>query len=282
MMKKRHTIVAVLFSLFEPGLGFVYNGKFRIGILITSISTIVCVCLLLLGIFKSFYAAAITIFIYLIFRIVIVINSAFQAKQVGLLQLKRFNRWYVYCLFLLVPVISSELLHVTSMFPQKSFRTFTTGMMPLIQPGECFIADMRYYQNNPILPGDVVTFQPPQWQSIFVQRCVALPGQKLEIRDAIIYVNDQPFIPSLLISRSSGKILSTDYKDKYIVPSGAGNVDQYGPIIIPDSCYFMIGDHRDNSLDSRYFGPVPKQNIRGKALYVYYSDEISRIGMRLK
>lgn len=283
MIKKRHTIVAALFSLFEPGLGFIYNGKIGLGIKITSISTFIGVGLLLVGIFKSFYIAAISIFLFSVFRISVVIISAYQAKQIGSLQLGRFNRWYVYCLFLLVPILSYELLHINSaILPQKAFLNPTGGMLPLIQPEEGFIADMRYYKDSPIEPGDVVVFQSPLGHNVYLKRCVALPGQKLEIRDAVLYVNDQPFIPTLPVARSSEKIMPSDYKDGYIFPSGAGNADQYGPIIIPDSCYFMLGDHRDNSLDSRYFGSVPKQNILGKALYVYYSNNIDRIGLRIK
>jgi signal peptidase I len=269
-MKKRNPLVAALFSLIEPGLGFVYNGRIGLGLLITATSWVIIFGLLFLGIFKSFYASSIAIFVFLIFRVVIAIISAFHAKQIDLLKLGRFNRWYIYSLFLLVPLLCRELhKNILDVLPQRVFMMPSVSMEPLIQPDEGFVADMRYYNSYSIEAGDVVVFRPPSiGQGIYVKRCIAVPGQRLEIRDAIIYINDHPFLKSLPVKRSKEAILSPDYKDDHIVPTGAGNEDQYGPIVIPDGYYFMLGDHRDNSLDSRYFGFVPKENILGKALYI--------------
>jgi signal peptidase I len=281
-MKKRNPLISALLALINPGAGFVYNGKPKLGITITILHIVIITILFFSGILQSFIYTIVFLILSLLFQITMVVLSAFQAKKVDLVQLTRINRWYIYIILLLLPLIYFELLHIDPTFlPYKSFRHSTTGMEPLIYPGECFIVDMHYYKNVQVVPGDLIVFLAPDKSSLYLKRCVALPGQKLEIRDAVVYVDDKPFMPSLPIMRDTNIILPANYIDKHIVPDSAGNIDQYGPIIIPEYYYFVLGDHRDNSFDSRYFGPVPTVYIYGKPLYIYYSNDISRIGMKI-
>ena len=113
-------------------------------------------------------------------------------------------------------------------------------------------------------PGDIVIFQYPRDPSRdFIKRIVAGPGQKVEIKDKILYVDDKR-----AIDPSKAK-----YIDSVILKrrSVANTRDNYGPVIVPEDCYFVMGDNRDSSEDSRYWGFLKRDLIRGKAFILYWS-----------
>ena len=112
--------------------------------------------------------------------------------------------------------------------------------------------------------GDVVIFYPPHVNVKYIKRCVATGGDTLFIKDRVVYVNGKIFeLPE------HGK-----YTSPFIKPRKAGgknSFDNYGPFIVPEGHYFMMGDNRDNSSDSREWGTVPQQNIIGEALMIHWS-----------
>lgn len=113
-------------------------------------------------------------------------------------------------------------------------------------------------------PGDIVIFQYPRDPSRdFIKRIVAGPGQTVEIKDKILYVDDKR-----AIDPSKAK-----YIDSVILKrrSVANTRDNYGPKIVPEDCYFVMGDNRDSSEDSRYWGFLKRDLIRGKAFILYWS-----------
>ena len=114
------------------------------------------------------------------------------------------------------------------------------------------------------VPGDIVIFQYPRDPSRdFIKRIVAGPGQKVEIKDKILYVDDKR-----AVDPSKAK-----YIDSVILKrrSTANTRDNYGPKVVPEDCYFMMGDNRDSSEDSRYWGFLKRDLIRGKAFVLYWS-----------
>lgn len=123
-----------------------------------------------------------------------------------------------------------------------------------------------------VKPGDVVVFEYPKDPTVdYVKRCIAVPGQTIEIRDRFVYVDDQRIIEPEGIKYSSFKPLPHHFQQHDIFPSGAGNKHNYGPVTVPDGYFFVMGDNRDNSYDSRYWGFVPAENIIGKPWIIYWS-----------
>ena len=157
----------------------------------------------------------------------------------------------------------------------------TESMKPTILVGDHFFLDKFAFPANypefmtKILPtrhinrGDIVAFKSPENPKIpFIKRVIGLPNDTLEIKDKVVYIN--------------GKMLDEPYKhfiDPNIYERGTGTRhdyvvrDNYGPKKIAPDCYFMMGDNRDNSNDSRYWGVVKGKDIIGKPLFVYWSYE---------
>jgi signal peptidase I len=115
-----------------------------------------------------------------------------------------------------------------------------------------------------------------------VKRCIAPGDQTVEIRDGLVYVDGNPSVPTLLLTRGSQIFKSRDLKDRRIYPPDSGNEDQYGPVTIPEGKLFMLGDCRDNSLDRGYFGSIDRIALVGKAAYVCWSNDLSRVGYALQ
>ena len=120
---------------------------------------------------------------------------------------------------------------------------------------------------DPVRRGDILVFKYPQDpERDFIKRVIGLPGETLEVRNKKVYINGKPleekyvhfiFPPE---ERAPGDV-SFDVSDKR----------DYGPVTVPERHYFMMGDNRDNSEDSRYWGFMPADYIKGKALFVYFS-----------
>lgn len=113
-------------------------------------------------------------------------------------------------------------------------------------------------------PGDVVIFKwPGDGVTNYIKRCVAIEGQTVEIRDKVLYVDGKEFP-----NPSHAK-----FTDGYIRPrmDDGNSRDNFGPYVVPKDCFFMMGDNRDNSYDSRFWGPVHKKMILGEAMFIHWS-----------
>lgn len=107
-------------------------------------------------------------------------------------------------------------------------------------------------------PGDVVVFKwPGDRTTNYVKRCIAVGGQTVEVRNKIVYVDGKKFKEHPHMKHT----------DKRIIPER----DDFGPYKVPEGTYFMMGDNRDDSYDSRYWGPVPNELVLGKALVIHWS-----------
>jgi signal peptidase I len=109
--------------------------------------------------------------------------------------------------------------------------------------------------------GDVIVFRYPDDPSRdFIKRCVAVEGQTVEIRDKILYVNDKAQVEPYVI-----------HSDDKVLPKEISARDNFGPTVVPKGHIFMMGDNRDNSHDSRFWGPLPLNLVKGKAMILYWS-----------
>ncbi len=127
-----------------------------------------------------------------------------------------------------------------------------TSMAPLLSDQERIFINKFVYRFEPIERGDVVVFWYPLDRSkSFIKRVIGLPGELVEIRQGQVYVN--------------GTHLTESY-----VPSQYEDATDYGPVRVPVDHYFVMGDHRISSNDSRVFGPVAHRYIYGRAVFAYW------------
>lgn len=150
--------------------------------------------------------------------------------------------------------------------------------------------------------GDIVIFRFPsedpddyqcggkQYGKDFIKRVIGLPGEKIEIKEGMVFINDVALGREEYVQFVDGvRYPFTEHKpdqsvfQKYWENRQAGKIygelvrDNFGPVIIPPNTYFVMGDNRDRSCDSRYWGPVPYSYIKGKPLIIYWPP--SRIGI---
>ena len=120
--------------------------------------------------------------------------------------------------------------------------------------------------------GDVIVFKyPEEPERDFIKRVIGLPGEKVEVRDKRVFINDTPIGEPYVYfleppTTASERTETTSYNVR----------DWYGPVTVPAGQYFVMGDNRDNSEDSRYWGFLPRENVKGRALMIYWSYETDR------
>ena len=267
-VKKRKPIIAFLLSVFTPGLGQIYNGRFKRGVILYLVQLIVFLVLILLGLFSKFYGAIIILVFALGFLIFIWLDALFDAIRLKEVPLKRFNKWYIYLVILLIhafviqPVVSSAIKKNIV----RAYKFPSSSMEPTLFPGDYFLVDMKTYKTEKPKRGDVIVFEYPKDPTkVFVKRVIATEGEKVEIIRNKIYINDQ------LIDDPWGRFTLT-----------RPTTEDFGPVRIPEGSLFVMGDNRDNSQDSRFWGFVNIKKVKGKVLYLYWAKNKARIGMEIK
>jgi len=130
-----------------------------------------------------------------------------------------------------------------------------------------------------IRSGDIVVFKYPaesipaenivQYKTLFIKRVIGLPGETVELRNKKVHINGQP------IDEPYVHYLSPPSNDYQEVTSFDVR-ERFGPVTVPADAYFVMGDNRDNSQDSRYWGFLPRGHVKGKALLIYWSYESGR------
>jgi signal peptidase I len=155
-----------------------------------------------------------------------------------------------------------ELLHDVSIavlfcfflvtFVAQAFRVQGTSMQPLLEDGERIVVNKLVYRFAPIARGDVVVFWYPRDPSVsFIKRVIGLPGDLVEIRDGFVYLNGH---------RQEEPYLREGFRD----------LSTMAPTEVKPGYYFVLGDHRGSSNDSRSWGEVPEKYIYGKAIVRFW------------
>jgi signal peptidase I len=130
-----------------------------------------------------------------------------------------------------------------------------TSMMPGLEDQERIFVNKFVYRWEPIERGDIVVFRYPRDTSkSYIKRVIGVAGDRIRIENGKVFVN--------------GEALDEDY-----IPSDYADARSYGEVVVPANSFFVLGDHRTMSNDSRDFGPVNERYIYGKAVFGYWPME---------
>lgn len=167
-------------------------------------------------------------------------------------------------------------------FIVQAFKIPSGSMLPTLQIGDHILVNKFIYGvklpylNTTMIPvkeparGAIIVFRyPEEPDKDFIKRVIAVPGDVLEIRNKEVFVNgehvEQPYAV---------------YTDPHVIPANVNERDNLGPITVPPDSYFVMGDNRDNSYDSRFWGFVDASEVRGKAFIIYWSWDSNHFGVR--
>jgi len=274
--KRRNPVIAVLLSILLPGLGQMYNGKFLRGVLLHCGFWLVLIGMGLSGLAFSLYGLIAIATTAAIAQVLIAIDAAIGARRATALPLRWYNKWWAYVgVLVCAGLILEPMIVWGAQYQIVGVRTFgipASSMIPALEPGDCLLARLERYRDHLPKRGEVIIFRYTVDESkFFAKRVIGIPGEELEIKDKAVFINgrrlDDPW---------------SVHESPVMQPRGASPRDNMGPITIPPNSVFVMGDNRDFSHDSRFWGFVEKRGIEGKALFIYYSKDWSRIGKQIK
>jgi signal peptidase I len=154
----------------------------------------------------------------------------------------------------------------------------------LYAPPTHWMGPLMPYRN--IRDGDIVVFLSPETQGLFVvKRIIGIPGDRIHMRDGVVYRNGQKLDePYVIYKDIPGTELTRAYRENFpaVAPSDAYEVTQAwqlalpkyiegADLVVPPDSYFGMGDNRNASYDSRFWGLIPKQNVIGRPMFIYWS-----------
>ncbi len=278
--KARRPIVAALLSSVTPGLGQVYNSQPIKGLLFYLATFLLIILLALTGLQFSFFGLMVVILLALFLWLFIVVEPFIAASKVKSSPQRAYNKLHIYLIIVLMSFGID--LAVTDFFIKdvlgiKGYRILSDSMQPTLQKGDYIMIRLRYYRSRKPERGDLVVIKNPENPSQeLLKRVIGLEGEKFEIKNKRVFINNSP--------------LQEDYKThldssvyvRKLSPFDNSIRDNWGPLIVPWGHCFVLGDNRDNSLDSRHWGPVSLKHITAKALYIYFSADLIKTGRSLR
>ncbi|MGD0078022.1 MAG: signal peptidase I [Sedimentisphaerales bacterium] len=296
---RRKPIVAAILSLIVPGVGQIYCGRIIRGlvfiffyvIFVPVTTTIVLENLSQINMVIIGIASLASLVIWL----AAIIDSCRIAKRNNPdYELKEYNRWYVYVIFLLIAMTANGRINqnIKSDLIEK-FKTPTLSMFPTIEYHDCFLANKKAYKKDEPKRGDIIIFVSPENRNeMWVKRVVAVAGDTVEIKGNQLFINGEKLEredlgrttyididPNKKEVKVEGELLTekndqAEYtiflEDTYDSKSFPNRYTNFPETKIPKNHCFVLGDNRNLSGDSRHFGPVPLATVKGRAEYIYW------------
>jgi signal peptidase I len=293
--KKRRIWVVVLLFLLGEGLPFYYCGNLRLGIKI-AIFMILCnaigISLFVLFPFLGYLIAIILIIVLanllvLIYAIRYAVNFNRAGKQIN------SSVWPGIILFFILATLADEIISTSIKISVVEAYSMPSGSMEkTLLVGDYLLADKFVYGARLPIPfvdlhlpsisepqvNDLVIFKFPGNPEInYIKRCVAISGQSVEIIDKQLFV-DGELVPLPaegrhsdfnLFPHSNTMVWRTSANSRY--PEYQGNRDNMPKFVVPEGKLFVLGDNRDNSADSRYWGCLDRKAVLGKAKMIHWS-----------
>lgn len=294
-MKNRKPLLAFLLSLFIIGLGQVYNGQLKRGIFFLLLLLPIHLILGFIGI-KSFYGFVLILSALMLYKLYVSFDAYANSKKLNPYLLTNINKLWIYVLFAVLSyaVMWGGLRLNRSIIGYHAFSIPTPSMEPTIKVGDNVMALSIKPEN--VALGDVITFTREDGQS-YLCRVLALPNQEIEIvNNQVIYKDGKEIMTETVISKNemyeyqefqntlpNGRTFKTQNIMKFrgtdFRTQETANVSKQ---TIPEGQVFVLGDNRNNSMDSRMYGTIPIENVDRVIRYVWWGESMERIGVNLR
>jgi signal peptidase I len=289
IIKRRRPWLAALLSFLLSGLGQLYSGRPGRGGLLFGLSALVTLIFLVPGSFdRSFYEQLPWIAILFIagvaIRLFAIIDAWRLAQRVGALRLRWYNRWYAYSGTI---VIATAIGFALPAWPYGAYSIPSASMAPTIVPGD-YVLVLKYDGIPSPKPGDVAVVT--RNGTDYMKRVVAVAGDRVQMIEGRLSING-----TVVSRQESGELSLGDNRYKLYqetLPNGRSYeiaeisdkefLDNTAEFIVPSHSFFVLGDNRDNSMDSRVisdFGYMPAQSVVGRAILIWWAKDWGRIGI---
>jgi signal peptidase I len=288
-------IWAGILSLFQPGLGQIYAGAWRRGVLLFVIAT--TFMWLVVGVTR--YVPATPVFVAAIFVPILVI-LAIGVDAFALVRRPRVSppfRWYrsTWIAAIVMASLSVGLSFTPVNAPGwRPFSIPSMSNMPTLIPGDYVVAEVGRSKYAPAR-GDMLVFKNPKDPKIiYIKRVVGLPGDRVQLVKGVLVINGQQIKRQFVddwkarpIARAAQRYEETLFNGRsyQVLASEDGELENTAEYAVPSGRLFVLGDYRDNSLDSRVldqFGYVPMADVLGPAVTLYWSQDLSKIFSRVR
>ena len=279
LVSRRRPGIAALLSVLQPGLGHLYAGrpKRALGAWLSSFLAST-VTVLVAAQLPARLTLPFLVLVGMSVLVAIAWDAVRCARHAGAAFVPRgYDRWYVYVALLVVAAFAIRPLKL------RFFRSFleayslaSPSMEPTLLRGDLIFAKPLH---RAPARGEIVLCR--MQHTIVVKRVVGVPGDTLAMRDDTLLLNGQP-VPEPYVQRTpdsgSPDPQQFAWQRRYLLP----NVDRlhyqatqtrWGPIALPADAYFVLGDNRDDSFDSRHTGFLPADSIRQRAIAIYFSRD---------
>lgn len=271
--KKRKPIISALLSIITPGLGQVYNGEFKKGIIFFFAGYLLIILLAMTELQYHFYGMIAVVLIAICWRLFVIGDAIVVAIRTKEIILNPYNKWYIYLLVAIVTIgisVATDSYIKSEVVGVKAYKMPAGSMAPTLLIGDHFAVNLKSYKTNRPKKGDIIVFKYPKDPTReFIKRVVAVEGDIIESKNKAIFINGH-LINESYIQHKDNAIKNMDTRDNF------------GPYLIPQNKLFTMGDNRDQSFDSRYWGYLDVKDVKGKALFIYWSKNKGRIGKEIK
>lgn len=263
-------VLFMVLSRFSPSRSFSYEKSIRLVLLLTFCAIVFQA--VQYG-FSLWLSSGVEVFniIFSIFLFIVLLYIIKIKMDIGILRAALFQ--------LINSIVAIGLALLFRTYVCQAYVIPAGSNIPTILIGDHILVNKYIYTMRNPRRNEFIIFSSPKNDGVdYLKRVVALPGDTLEIVNKRFIVNGIR-VKEQFVQYSSEKVFAKEKNPR----------DNFGPLVIPDMAYFVLGDNRDNSFDSRFFGPISSNAIKGRAEIVYFSADpetksvrVERIGLELR